>query len=107
MEFSIPFSDHTPTPTPKVLSLSWLQNAVPTDLLAQDIREILTCLGEITGQIPMDEILGNIFWNFCIGKRVRLCFQERNVKEIVGETHPCHGVYRKLFTSTYLLLKVQ
>jgi hypothetical protein len=79
----------------------------PTDLLAQDIREILTYLGEITGQIPMDEIPVNIFQNFCIGKRVRLCFQEQNVNEIVGETHPYHRVYRKLFTSTYLLLKVQ
>jgi tRNA modification GTPase len=41
---------------------------VPTDLLAQDIRETLHYLGEITGEITNDEVLGNIFKNFCIGK---------------------------------------
>ena len=39
-----------------------------TDLLAQDIREVLHYLGEITGEVTTDEILGNIFKNFCIGK---------------------------------------
>jgi len=38
------------------------------DFLAQDIRECMHYLGEITGQISTDEILGNIFGNFCIGK---------------------------------------
>jgi tRNA modification GTPase len=38
------------------------------DLLSQDIREVLFYLGEITGQISTDEVLGNIFKNFCIGK---------------------------------------
>lgn len=38
------------------------------DLIAQDIREILHYLAEITGEITNDEILGNIFANFCIGK---------------------------------------
>lgn len=38
------------------------------DFLSQDIREILHYLGEITGQISTDEVLGNIFKNFCIGK---------------------------------------
>ena len=41
---------------------------VPTDLLAQDLREALYHLGSITGEISTDEILGNIFRNFCIGK---------------------------------------
>jgi tRNA modification GTPase len=45
-----------------------LRNSLPTDLLALDIREILHYLGEITGEITTDEILGNIFKNFCIGK---------------------------------------
>lgn len=40
----------------------------PTDLLAQDLREALRHLGSITGEISTDEILGNIFRNFCIGK---------------------------------------
>jgi tRNA modification GTPase len=38
------------------------------DMLAMDIREVLHYLGEITGEITTDEILGNIFKNFCIGK---------------------------------------
>ena len=41
---------------------------IPTDLLAQDLRESLYHLGTITGEISTDEILGNIFRNFCIGK---------------------------------------
>lgn len=38
------------------------------DFLSQDIRECMHYLGEITGQISTDEILGNIFSKFCIGK---------------------------------------
>ncbi len=45
-----------------------LASALPSDLLAQDIREALHYLGEITGEVTTDEILGNIFRNFCIGK---------------------------------------
>ena len=45
-----------------------LANMIPTDFLAQDIRECLHFLGEITGDISTDEVLGNIFKNFCIGK---------------------------------------
>jgi len=45
-----------------------LQNHISGDFLAQDIREIMHYFGEITGEITTDEILGNIFKNFCIGK---------------------------------------
>ncbi len=45
-----------------------LENHLSGDLLSQDIRETLYYLGEITGEITTDEILGNIFKNFCIGK---------------------------------------
>jgi tRNA modification GTPase len=45
-----------------------LKNKLPGDLLAQDIRECMHYLGEITGQISTDEILRYIFKNFCIGK---------------------------------------
>jgi tRNA modification GTPase len=41
---------------------------VPSDLVAIDIRKALHHLGSITGQITSDEILGNIFGKFCIGK---------------------------------------
>lgn len=45
-----------------------LTSQIPGDLLAMDIRETLQCLGEITGDVSNDELLGNIFANFCIGK---------------------------------------
>jgi tRNA modification GTPase len=48
--------------------LSGLKNNVPEDFLAIDIRQAIHYLGEITGEITTDEILGNIFKNFCIGK---------------------------------------
>jgi tRNA modification GTPase len=38
------------------------------DLLAIDLRQAIYHLGEITGQVTNDELLGNIFSNFCIGK---------------------------------------
>lgn len=49
-------------------ALTGLGNHISPDFIAQDIREILHYLGEITGEITNDEILGNIFANFCIGK---------------------------------------
>lgn len=41
---------------------------VPSDLLAIDIRAALQSLGSITGNITTDDLLGNIFSKFCIGK---------------------------------------
>jgi tRNA modification GTPase len=45
-----------------------LHTGIPGDLLALDVRESLYYLGEITGEITDNEILGNIFSRFCIGK---------------------------------------
>lgn len=45
-----------------------LQSHISGDFLSQDIRECMHYLGEITGQISTDEVLGNIFEKFCIGK---------------------------------------
>ncbi len=45
-----------------------LQMGISSDFLSQDIRECIYYLGEITGQISTDEIFGNIFGKFCIGK---------------------------------------
>jgi tRNA modification GTPase len=48
--------------------INGLEENIPEDLLAIDIRQAIHYLGEITGEITTDEILGNIFKNFCIGK---------------------------------------
>jgi tRNA modification GTPase len=45
-----------------------LEHGISGDFLSQDIRECMHHLGEITGQISTDDILGNIFSKFCIGK---------------------------------------
>jgi len=45
-----------------------LASGLPTDLAAQDIREAIYHLGSIVGEISTNEVLGNIFRNFCIGK---------------------------------------
>ena len=45
-----------------------LASGLPTDLASQDIREAIYHLGSIVGEISTDEVLGNIFRNFCIGK---------------------------------------
>jgi tRNA modification GTPase len=48
--------------------INGLQQGISGDFLSQDIRECLHYMGEITGEITTDEVLGNIFKNFCIGK---------------------------------------
>jgi tRNA modification GTPase len=45
-----------------------LNTGLSADFIAQDIRETMHYLGEITGEITTDEVLGNIFAKFCIGK---------------------------------------
>ena len=45
-----------------------LSEKIPGDLIAMDIRQVLYHIGTITGDISSDELLGNIFANFCIGK---------------------------------------
>lgn len=49
-------------------SLSALRGGLPSDLLSEDIRQILYHLGSITGEISSEDILKNIFSQFCIGK---------------------------------------
>lgn len=48
--------------------LDGLESGVSTDLLTIDIRQALHYLGDITGEIFTDDILDNIFNNFCVGK---------------------------------------
>ena len=45
-----------------------LEANLSSDLMALDIKEALYYFGEITGQVTNDELLGNIFANYCIGK---------------------------------------
>ena len=45
-----------------------LESGLSGDLMAIDIRQALYYFGEITGEITNDDLLGNIFANFCIGK---------------------------------------
>jgi tRNA modification GTPase len=45
-----------------------LAQNIPTDLVSQDLREALYHLGTIVGEVTTDEVLGNIFEHFCIGK---------------------------------------
>lgn len=49
-------------------TLSGLNTGLSGDLISQDIRECMHYLGEITGEISTDDILGEIFAHFCIGK---------------------------------------
>lgn len=48
--------------------VSGLDAGLSGEFISQDIRECLHYLGEITGEITTDEVLGNIFKHFCIGK---------------------------------------
>src|SRR5690606_36569179 len=45
-----------------------IENPITSDFLSMDIRQALHHLGEITGTVPTDDLLENIFSKFCIGK---------------------------------------
>ncbi|MEL6922961.1 MAG: tRNA uridine-5-carboxymethylaminomethyl(34) synthesis GTPase MnmE [Bacteroidota bacterium] len=45
-----------------------IADGITSDFIAMDIRQALHHLGSITGEISTDDLLGNIFSNFCIGK---------------------------------------
>lgn len=49
-------------------ALSALDDGLPTDLLSEEIRQVIHHLGTITGTITTDEVLKSIFSKFCIGK---------------------------------------
>jgi tRNA modification GTPase len=53
----------------EIQKVKWgLNSGLSSDLMAIDIRSALYLFGEITGEVTNDELLGNIFANFCIGK---------------------------------------
>ena len=45
-----------------------IENNISSDLFATDIRNALHHLGLISGEVTTEDLLGNIFANFCIGK---------------------------------------
>jgi tRNA modification GTPase len=45
-----------------------IDSGLSSDLFVMDVRQVIHYLGEITGEITTDEVLGNIFQHFCIGK---------------------------------------
>jgi tRNA modification GTPase len=49
-------------------TMDGLDAGISGDFLSQDIRSCMHFIGEITGEISNDEVLGNIFGKFCIGK---------------------------------------
>tara|TARA_B100000780_G_scaffold262194_1_gene215142 strand:- start:3125 stop:4513 length:1389 start_codon:yes stop_codon:yes gene_type:complete len=51
-----------------IRALEGLNTGITGDFIAMDIRQSLHYLGELTGQITTDDLLGNIFSKFCIGK---------------------------------------
>ena len=51
-----------------IKTIEGLNSGISGDFLAMDIRQALYYLGEITGEISTDDLLDNIFSNFCIGK---------------------------------------
>ena len=53
----------------EIQKVKWgLDAGISSDLIAIDIKTALYFFGEITGEVTNDELLGNIFANFCIGK---------------------------------------
>ena len=51
-----------------IKTIEGLNSGISGEFLAMDIRQALYHLGEITGEISTDDLLDNIFSNFCIGK---------------------------------------
>ena len=47
---------------------SGIAQNIPSDLFAISLRKVIHHLGEITGEVSTDDLLGSIFSNFCIGK---------------------------------------
>ncbi|MCC6462594.1 MAG: tRNA uridine-5-carboxymethylaminomethyl(34) synthesis GTPase MnmE, partial [Saprospiraceae bacterium] len=48
--------------------LTGLHSGITGEFIAMDIRRALNFLGEITGEIGVEDLLGNIFGKFCVGK---------------------------------------
>jgi len=51
-----------------IKALEQFDMRLPPELAAENLRQAATCLGRITGHIDVEDILDDIFSNFCIGK---------------------------------------
>jgi len=49
-------------------ALAQMNSSIAGELIAEDLRQAQRCLSEITGEVTSDDLLGDIFANFCIGK---------------------------------------
>lgn len=59
---------NTPSNDSLKAALQGLNDNITGDFLALDIRRALAYLGEITGEVGVEDLLENIFSRFCIGK---------------------------------------
>ena len=65
----------------EIQKVKWgLESHLSSDLITIDIRSALHFFGEITGEVTNDELLGNIFMNFCIGK-ITAQKQQKNITQ--------------------------
>ena len=49
-------------------ALESAQDNYTLDAVVQDLEDSLDALGEVTGDVTPDDVLGSIFANFCVGK---------------------------------------
>ena len=49
-------------------SIVGIEDGVPLDIVAEDVKSVWDALGEITGKTATEEIIDEIFAKFCVGK---------------------------------------
>jgi tRNA modification GTPase len=86
-----------------------IDNNISADLFAIDIRQALFHLGEITGQVTTEDLLGNIFANFCIGNCTLALANKLNAKKRLAKYFfilyrlPCFYFNYKSFIVNFLI----
>ena len=49
-------------------AVGWIESAMPLDFAANDLREALEALGDITGESMNESVIDRVFQDFCVGK---------------------------------------
>ena len=49
-------------------AIQWIDSAMPLDFAANDLREALEALGDITGESMNESVIDRVFQDFCVGK---------------------------------------